>query len=127
MAFEKFVPPRKAKPVQVSIKRTGTISFDTALAATYGLTKVSHALLYYDAGKKLVGVKPTRDPKDEGAMKLTHRRRVSSLRARAFFEVYGIRLERTAHYPVKHDKDAGMAVIHLGDVKRRRGPRKRKL
>ena len=127
MAFEKFVPPRKAKPDQVSIKRTGTITFDIALAATCGLTKVGHAILYFDSAKKLIGVKPTRDPKDEGAIKLTHRKRVASLRARAFFEVYGIRLERTAHYPVRHDKSSGMAVVDIADIKRRRGPRKRRL
>ena len=127
MAFEKFLPPRKAKPPQVSIKRTGTITFDNALAATYGLGKASHAILYFDPARKLVGVKPERDAKDEGAMKLSHRKRVSSLRARAFFEVYGITLDRTAHYPVRHDKESGMAVVDLGDLKRRRGPRKRKL
>jgi len=126
MAFEKFVPPRKAKPPQVSIKRTGTITFDNSLAAVYGLAKVSHAILYFDPARKLVGVKPVRDPKDEGAMKISHRKRVSSLRARAFFEVYGIKLERTAHYPVKHDREAGMAVVDLSDLKRRRGPRKRR-
>jgi len=126
MAFEKFVPPRKVKPDQVSIKRTGTISFDVALAATFGLAKVGHAILYFDPTRKLIGVKPTRDPKDEGAMKITHRKRVSSLRARAFFEMYGITLERTAHYPVSHDRGAGMAVVDIGDVRRRRGPRKRR-
>ncbi len=125
MAFEKFVPPRKAKPDQVSIKRAGTIAFDTALAGAFGLTKVSHAILFFDPGRKLIGVKPTRNPKDEGAMKLTHRKRVTSLRARAFFETYGIRIDRVARYPVKREKDSGMAVISLGDLKRRRGPRKR--
>jgi len=127
MAFEKFVPPRMAKPDRVSIKRTGTISFDAALAAAFGLARAGHAILYFDPSKKLIGVKPTRDPKDEGALKLTHRTRVTSLRARAFFEVYGIRLERTAHYPVSFDKGAGMAVVDVGGVKRRRGPRKRRL
>ena len=127
MAFEKFVPPRKPKPTQVSIKRTGTITFDNALAATYVFTKVSHAILYFDPAKKLVGVRPALDPKDEGAMKLSHRKRVSSLRARAFFEMYGITLDRTAHHPVRYDKESGMAVVDLGDVKRRRGPRKRKV
>ena len=126
MSFERFLPPRKARPPQVSIKRTGAITFDNALAATYGLADVSHAILYYDAAKKLVGVQPARGPKEEGAMRLSHRKRVSSLRARAFFEVYGINLDRTAHYPVRLDTKTGMAVIDLGDVTRRRGPRKRK-
>ncbi len=127
MAFEKFVPPRKPKPPQVSLKRTGTITFDNAFAGTFGLAKASHAIIYFDPTRKLVGVKPARDPKDEGAMRISHRKRVCSLRARSFFEVYGITLDRTAHYPVKLDKDGAMALVDLADAKRRRGPRKRRL
>ena len=126
MAFEKFVPPRKPKPPQVSLKRTGAITFDNAFAATFGLAKASHAIIYFDPARKLVGVKPARDPKDEGAMRISHRKRVCSLRARSFFEVYGIELVRTTHYPVALDKDGTMALVDLAEVKRRRGPRKRK-
>ncbi len=126
MPFEKFVPPRKPKPPQVSLKRTGTITFDNAFAATFGLVKASHAIIYYDPARKLIGVKPARDPKDEGAMRISHRKRVCSLRARSFFEVYGIKLERTAHYPVALDREGAMALVELGGVKRRRGPRKRR-
>lgn len=125
MPFEKFVPPRKQRPPQVSIKRTGTISFDTSSAAAFGLDKVGHVTLYFDPARKLVGVKGTTDPKEEGAIKLSHRKRVSSVRAHPFFENYGIPLERTARFPLTADRESGMAVIELGEVKRKRGPRKR--
>jgi hypothetical protein len=127
MPFEKFVPPRREKSFQVSIKRTGTISFDKSYATTAGLAKASHVILYFDPSKKLVGVKAARDAKEDGALKLSHRQRVSSVRARSFFDHYGIALERTLRFPVRHDDEAGMAVIELSDVKRRRGPRKRRL
>lgn len=125
MAFEKFVPPRKQRPPQVSIKRTGTISFDIASVAAFGLDKATHVTLYFDAVRKLVGVKPISDAKEEGAIRLSHRKRVSSLRARPFFEVFGITLEATSRFPVTLDKESGMAVIELGEVKRRRGRRRR--
>ncbi|MFI5142874.1 MAG: hypothetical protein ACHQQS_12625 [Thermoanaerobaculales bacterium] len=126
MSFEKFVPPRKQKPPQVSIKRTGTITFDNSIAGVYGLGKAAHVILYFDSGKKLVGVKPAHDGREEGAMKLSHRKRVSSVRARAFFDTYGIRLDRTSRCAVAQEKEDGMVVIDLGEVKRRRGPRKRR-
>jgi hypothetical protein len=126
MPFEKFIPPRKQKPPQVSIKRTGTISFDKVHASAYGLEKVGHVTLFFDASRKLVGVKPTTDAKAEGAIRLSHRQRVSSVRARSFFEAFGIKLERTSRYPVAFDKHLGMAVIELGDVKRRPGRRPKK-
>jgi len=125
MSFEKFIPPRKEKPPQVSIKRTGTITFDKTLAGTYGLGRASHVILYFDPSKKLIGVRAAQDGREEGAMKLSHRKRVSSVRARAFFETFGINVDRTSRCPVAHAKEDGMAVIDVGGVKRRRGSRRK--
>jgi hypothetical protein len=125
MGFERFVPPRKVKPPQVSIKRTGTITFDNPLAVGFGLGKTSYVILFFDAGKKLVGIRPAQDSKEEGAMKLSHRKRVSSVRARAFFDTYGITLDRTNRCPVMPEKENGMVVIDLAEIRRRRGPRKK--
>jgi hypothetical protein len=125
MPFEKFVPPDRQKPPQVSIKRTGTITFYKAWMAAHGMGKASHVILFFDPGKKLVGVKAARDGKEEGAMKLTHRKRVSSVRARQFFDKYRIKLERTSRYPLSHDKGAAMAVIDLRGIKRQPGRRRK--
>lgn len=127
MAFEKFVPPRRQKSPQVSIKSTGTISFDKAYAASLGFGDASHVLLFFDPQKKLIGVKRAKSPRDEGALKLSHRKRVSSVRARSFFEHYGISLETTRRFPVRYEPNDEMAVIEIQEIKRRRGPRKRNL
>ncbi len=125
MAFEKFVPPSRPRTTQVSIKRAGTISFDRSAAIAFRLDRASHATLHFDAGHKLIGVKPAAAG-EEGALRLSHRKRVSSLRAKAFFEFYGIELTVTRRYAITIDKDTGLAVIPLGSVKRRRGPRPKK-
>jgi hypothetical protein len=125
MAFEKFVPPSRPRTTQVSIKRAGTISFDRSAAIACHLDRASHATLHFDPAHKLIGVKPAAAG-DEGALRLSHRTRVSSLRARAFFEFYGIELTVTRRYAITIDQQAGMAVIPLGPVKRRRGPRPKK-
>jgi hypothetical protein len=125
MAFEKFVPPSRPRTTQVSIKRAGTISFDRSAAVACGLERASHATLHFDPARKLIGVRPAAAG-DEGALRLSHRTRVSSLRAKAFFEFYGLELTVTRRYAVTVDEETGMAVIPLGAVKRRRGPRPKK-
>ncbi len=125
MPFERFIPPDKQKPPQVSIKRTGTITFYKSWMAAHGLGKTSHVILFFDPSKKLVGVRAAHDGKEEGAMKLTQRKRVCSVRARQFFEKYRIRIERTSRYPLSHDKGAAMAVIDLRALKRRPGRRRK--
>jgi hypothetical protein len=127
MPFEKFVPPRRQRSPQVSIKRTGTISFDKSYAQSVGLGTTNYVTLFFDPAKKLVGVKPAKDAKDDGSLKLSHRQRVSSVRAHPFFEHYGISLEKTSRFPVRFDESEDMVVIELQEVKRRRGPRKRNL
>ena len=125
MPFEKFIPPRKQKPPQVSVKKTGTISLDTPLVKEFGLDRVDHVVLYFDPAKKLIGIRPADNSKDKAAIKLTHRTRVSSVQARPFFENYGIKLEKTARYSAEFDAANGMVIVALPDVKRRRGPRKK--
>jgi len=125
MSFEKFIPKRKLKGAQVSIKSTGTISLDSAFAAAFGFAKVSHVTLHFDTTRKMVGVRPEADPRAEGAMRLTHRTRVSSVRARAFFESFGMKIERTMRYPIAFDADESMAVIALEGMKRKRGPKRK--
>ena len=125
MGFEKFVPPRRQRPPQVSIKKTGTVTFDMSWVTAHGLDKVNHVILYFDPAHKLLGVRPAADAKEDGALRLSHRKRVSSVRARQLFEAYGLKLDRTAKFPVSFDPDQGMAVVSLEEVKRRRGPRKR--
>ena len=127
MAFEKFIPPRRQKPPQVSVKKTGTISLDTPLVKEFGLDQVDHVVLFFDPSRKLIGIKAAVNAKDKAAIKLTHRDRVSSVRARPFFENYGIKLEKTSRYSADFDKENAMVIVALPDVKRRRGPRKKRV
>jgi len=123
MAFERFVPPRKQKPFMVSIKRTGTLSFDKAVVEAFGLSAASHVALFFDIGRKLIGIRPA-EPKEEGALKLSHRARVSSVRARIFFDTYAIALEQTRRFTVARDDAEGLIVVDISDVKRKPGRRK---
>jgi hypothetical protein len=124
MPFEKFVPRGKEKPAQASVKKTGTVSLDLGFSRSVGLDKANHAILYFDPARKLLGIKPS-DPKDEGAVRLSHRKRVTSVRAKPLFEAYGINLESTFRAPVSWDEGEGMVVVPLQAAQRRRGRPKR--
>ena len=124
MAFEKFIPPRKKKAPKVSVKRTGSIAFDPAAVEAYGLAKVGAVTLHFDSTRKLLGIQAA-ETKEEGAHKLVHRQRVSSVRAKVFFDAYGIPLEQTRQLMVSKERESGMIVFDLSDVKRRPGRRKK--
>ncbi len=124
MGFERFIPPKDAgvRP-KVTIRPTGLISFDAASVEAFDLGKVSHAVLFFDRTRKIVGVQPTRDGKSDGAYKLSRRRRSVSLKAPQFFEAYALTIEQAQRFDVTHSETDGMLVINLKSVQRRRGRR----
>ncbi|MEP0775190.1 MAG: hypothetical protein HRF46_12590 [Acidobacteriota bacterium] len=125
MPFEKFIPARKQKPPQASIKRTGTISLDAGFASQVGLAEARAVTLYFDPQKRLVGLRAA-DPKEDGAVRLSHRTRVASVRARPLFQAYGIALEETARVPVSWDEAENLVVLPLPAGGRRPRGRPRK-
>jgi hypothetical protein len=126
LVFEKFIPPRKTRAPQVSLKRTGTITFDATAVEAFSLAKISAVSLYFDPSRSLAGVKAAADPREEGALRLTHRKRVSSVRARQFFEVYGIPLTQNRTLPATYDRDDDMIVLDLAEVRRHQDRPKKK-
>ncbi len=124
MPFERFVPPQPsgAQP-KATIRPSGLISFDAASVSTFGLDKHSHAVLFFDKSRKLVGIRPINSTKEEGAIKLSKRRRSVSLKAPGFFDQYAISFDRPQRFDVGHDPSNEMLTISLKSVQRRRGRR----
>ncbi len=128
MSFEKFIPPQTSgvRP-RATIRPSGLISFDAATMETFGLDTVSYAVLYFDKTRKMVGVQITKNQGDDGALKLSKRRRSVSLKAPQFFDLYGLSFEEAQRFDVGHDPDSNMLTISLKHVQRRRGRRPKKL
>jgi len=126
MAFERFVPAAvsRVRP-RATFRPSGLISFDAASVDAFQLNEASHAVLFFDKTKKLVGIKTTRDDGEAGAIPLAKRRRSVSLKAPQFFERFAITLDHPRRFDVAFDEAAKMMTIDIKTVRRRRGRRPR--
>lgn len=124
MPFERFVPAAKsaARP-RATIRPTGLISFDAAAVDAYTLGDATHAVLFFDAGRKLIGVRTLSKGTEDGAFKLSRRRGSASLKAPDFFARFGLEFPKPQSFDVGRDADEGMLTISVKEVPRRRGRR----
>lgn len=127
MPFEKFIPPQTSgvRP-RATIRPSGLISFDAASVEAFGLDSASFAVLFFDKTRKIVGIQITDNEKDDGALKLSKRRRSVSLKAPQFFDLYGLSFEEAQRFDVGQDPSTKMLTISLKNIKRRRGRRPKK-
>ena len=127
MPFERFVPPRvPGERPRVTIRPCGLISFDATAVELFGLDKATHAILYFDKTRKIIGIQPTNNQKETGAFRMSRRRRSISLKAPQFFEQYGLEIDEPQRFDVIEDKTSKMLTIPVKDVQRRRGRRPKK-
>ena len=128
MAFEKFIPPQSSgvRP-RATIRPSGLISFDAASVESFGLHSASYAVLYFDKTRKMVGIQITDKENDDGALKLSRRRRSVSVKAPQFFDLYGISFEEAQRFDVGQDPSTKILTISLKNVPRRRGRRPKKI
>lgn len=124
MGFERFVPPKSAgaRP-KATIRPSGLISFDAVSVETFNLEKASYGILFFDKNKKIIGFKPTAKADENGALKLSRRRRSVSVKSPQFFEQFGLKFDEPQKFDVDHDPEEGMLTIDVKNVQRRRGRR----
>jgi hypothetical protein len=127
MAFERFVPPQAAgaRP-RATIRPSGLISFDATSVEVFDLDKATHAVLFFDKTRKLVGVQITNKGEEAGAFKLSRRRRSVNVKAPQFFSQYGLTIDEAQRFDVSQDKGSKMLTINVKNVQRRRGRRPKK-
>ncbi len=124
MPFEKFSPtPNQSHGPRVTIRPSGLISFDAHAVERFELDRRTHALLFFDKAKKLIGVKPVAQSEDEAAFRLIRRRRTRGIKAPQFFEHFGLSLEAPARFDARFDEGEGMIVIDVRPLKLKRGRR----
>ena len=77
--------------------------------------------------RKMVGIQITDKESDDGALKLSRRRRSVSVKAPQFFDLYGISFEEAQRFDVGQDPTTKILTISLKNVPRRRGRRPKKI
>jgi hypothetical protein len=108
---------------QVTVRPSGLISFDPAAVEAFGLASATHAVLYFDSGRKTIGVKPVSKGTEEGAFKLSQRRGSVGLKAPDFFARFGLDFSKAQSFEVGRDEAEEMLTINVKKVPRRRGRR----
>jgi hypothetical protein len=111
---------------RATIRPSGLISFDAAAVEAFGLNKATHAVLFFDKSRKLIGVQITNNGNEPGAFALSRRRRSVSLKAPQFFAQYGLSFDESQRFDIADDRPSKMLTISMKNVQRRRGRRPKK-
>lgn len=114
MGFEKYVHGSRSATPKLSIRRAGQIGLNRAAVIRYELENVTHAVLYYDRERAVIGIELTNDASLEGALRLKHRYGSASVSAKAFFEFYNIPYEQKAsRYRLCKNEEDGLLTAKL--------------
>jgi hypothetical protein len=121
MGFERFTQAGRAFRPKASIRSTGQIGFSHGCVERYALEKTPYAVLFYDSDARKVGIKPTTEKNEEGALRLSVRSGNGSISARSFFDYYSIEYSKTRSFDVVYDEQIGMLIINLSQPEKRVG------
>jgi hypothetical protein len=114
MAFEKFTEPRsRGYEPMASIWSRGMIGLNQGAVNEFELEKYDYVVLYFDRETRRIGIKFTRDGKEEGAIKLSKRESGASISARSFMKKFKIKIGNTAKCDISYDDDNALHVIEL--------------
>ena len=115
MAFEKFTKPRGSFAPRVTIRQTGQIGLSQGTIRRFSLRGFEHCVLYYDKETNRIAISPTRDPNEEGAVKMTVRESDGYISAKAFLTYFDINFDKSQPYRAVWDSQINGIVIRLDE------------
>jgi hypothetical protein len=121
MAFERFTQAGRAFRPRASIRSTGQIGLSHGCMNRYSLERVPYAVLFYDRDTRRIGIKPTADQNEEGALRISVRSGSGSIAARSFLDYYRVEYGETRSFDVTYDEEARMLIINLKQGEKRAG------
>jgi len=113
MAFERFTDVNRVFRPRASLRSNGQIGFNHGSVKRFEMEKFSHAVLFYDAETKRIGVKLTSDKDEAGASTLITRTGNGTISARAFLEFYELTPTSTQQYDIARDSESTMLIIDV--------------
>ena len=123
--FEKFTKAGGRYGAFVSIRKNGAIGLSQGTIRRFAFDKDNVAvILFFDREAKVIGIKPTKNPDDEGAIKVLLKKLPAAdgeesttafVSARSFLEYYEISYHKKRVFPAKWSDAEGMILIDLSD------------
>ncbi|HTI71803.1 MAG TPA: hypothetical protein VMF06_17640 [Candidatus Limnocylindria bacterium] len=126
LKFERFTKVGGSFTPIISIRKQGVFGLSQGALHRFSLLDEDwFVVLFYDKDSNVIGILPTKDGAEEGAIKLVKRKTVSkssgkenissSVSARSFFEYYTIPLEGSRSFLAKWDEENKMILVPLND------------
>lgn len=123
--FEKFTKTGSSFAPMVSIRKHGAIGLSQGALQRFGLMDGEwFVVLYFDKAANVLGIQPSKDENEDGAIKLIKRRAPakngkesisSSVSARSFFEYYQISTVETRSFRATFDDATKMIIVQLNE------------
>jgi len=113
MPFERFTETDKTFKPRVTVRKSAQLSFSQGAVNKFKLGEVTGVVLYFDPDKQQVGIQPTDDLEEEGALALNRKGGNASVAAAPFLDYYDIDYGETRRFAAHWDAKQGMLVVAL--------------
>ncbi len=113
MPFERFTETDKTFKPRVTIRKSAQLSFSQGAVNKFKLDQAAGVVLYFDPDKQQVGIQPTDDLEEEGALALNRKGGNASVSAAPFLDYYDIAYDETRRFAAGWDAKQGMLVVSL--------------
>jgi len=112
MAFERYLKQRaQVNKPRVSVWKTGLIWLNGAALRSFGLTKMTHVILFYDRDKKRIGLRFSESAKEEGALKVVRKGGGAVIFSKGFLQYFGIEYPRAQRFSLVLDEKQALYIL----------------
>lgn len=122
MPFIQFIPGGSNQKIQATLTTKGLLALSADAVKVFGLENATHVLLFFDPDRRALGVRAAR-PDESGALKLTRRKRVTSLSIRALLEQYRLVVPGKLIMEPEFDEKENLVIIPLLGARMKPGRR----
>jgi hypothetical protein len=111
--FERFTKQGKTFLPKVSIRKRGSIGFNTGCISKFGLEKYDYAVMYISKNRDRIAIKFTNNEKEAGAVRVMKRQGNFSFSGKSFFDCYDIDYDTTRRYDAEWLADEEAIVFDI--------------
>lgn len=122
MPFIQIFPEGEDKKIQATLTAKGLLGLSADAIQAFGLESTTHVLLFFDPERRILGLRPAASD-EPGALKLTRRKRITSLSIRPLLDQYRLVVPGKLIMEPALDEKENLVVIPLLGVRVRPGRR----